>query len=96
MLRPLNVSGGGTASLSAELRVMRGTLAQGPQNRPKCWRGESSEESVNETMIRIFLIVVLAGLVVLAAAMVMLGTYPPDPASHSVEKVLPNDKFQSH
>ena len=30
------------------------------------------------------------------AAVVMLGTYPPSPASHPVEKVLPNDKFQGH
>ncbi len=47
-------------------------------------------------MIRIFLFVVLAGLVVLGAAMVMLGEYPPNPTTHSVEKVLPNDKFQSN
>ncbi len=44
-------------------------------------------------MIRIFLFVVLAGLVVLGAAMVMLGAYPPNPTTHAVEKVLPNDKF---
>ena len=47
-------------------------------------------------MIRIFLIVLAAGLVVLAAAVVFLGENPPTPATHPVEKVLPNDKFQSH
>ena len=47
-------------------------------------------------MIRIFLIVFAAGLVVLAAAVVILGAYPPSPTTHPVEKVLPNDKFQSH
>lgn len=47
-------------------------------------------------MTRIFLIVVAAGLVVLAAAVVILGSYPPNPVTHPVEKVLPNDKFQSH
>ena len=46
-------------------------------------------------MIRIFLIVVAAGLVLLGIAVVFLGTYPPNPAPHPVEKVLPNDKFQS-
>jgi hypothetical protein len=47
-------------------------------------------------MIRIFLIVIFAGLVILGAAMVMLGEYPPNPVQHPVEKTLPNDKFQSH
>ena len=47
-------------------------------------------------MIRIFLIVVAAGVVILGAAAVFLGFNPPNPASHPVEKVLPNDKFQSH
>jgi hypothetical protein len=47
-------------------------------------------------MIRIFLIVIAAGLVILAAAAVMLGEYPPQPVTHPVEKVLPNDKFQTH
>ena len=47
-------------------------------------------------MIRIFLIVMAAGLIVSGAAVVILGTYPPNPAPHPVEKVLPNDKFQSH
>ena len=47
-------------------------------------------------MIRILLIVVAAGLVVIGAAVVMLGEYPPTPTQHPVEKVLPNDKFQGH
>jgi hypothetical protein len=47
-------------------------------------------------MIRFFLIVIAAGAIVIGAAVVMLGTYPPSPASHPVEKVLPNDKFQGH
>jgi hypothetical protein len=46
-------------------------------------------------MIRIFLIVLAAGLVVIGAAVVILGSFPPNPASHPVERVLPNDKFQS-
>ena len=54
-----------------------------------------SLESVEQTMIRIFLIVVAAGLVILGATVVFLGSYPPNPTSHPVEKVLPNDKFPS-
>ena len=46
-------------------------------------------------MIRIFLIVVAAGAVVLGATVLMLGVWPPNPTPHPVEKVLPNDKFQS-
>jgi hypothetical protein len=47
-------------------------------------------------MIRIFVFVVAAGLVVLAATAVFLAVYPPNPPPHPVEKVLPNEKFQSH
>ena len=46
-------------------------------------------------MIRIFLIVVAAGLVILGATVVFLGSYPPNPSSRPIEKVLPNDKFPS-
>ena len=46
-------------------------------------------------MIRIFLAVVAAGLLLLAVGVVMLGVFPPNPQPHAVEKVLPNDKFQS-
>jgi hypothetical protein len=47
-------------------------------------------------MIRIFLAVVVAGLLLLAVAVLMLGVYPPAPHTQSVEKVVPNDKFQTH
>ena len=47
-------------------------------------------------MVRIFLIVVAAGLIILGATVVFLGMYPPNPTPKSVERVLPNDKFQSH
>jgi hypothetical protein len=47
-------------------------------------------------MTRIFLIVVAAGLVLIGIAVVYLGTFPPNPAPHPVERVLPNDKFQSN
>jgi hypothetical protein len=47
-------------------------------------------------MTRIFLIVVTAGLVLIGVAVVYLGTFPPNPTPHPVEKVLPNEKFQSN
>jgi hypothetical protein len=42
-----------------------------------------------------FLIVVAVGLVLIGIAIVVLGAFPPDPHAHSVQKVLPNDKFQT-
>jgi hypothetical protein len=47
-------------------------------------------------MIRIFLFVVAAGLVLMGIGLVMLGTFPPTPQPHAVEKVVPNDKFTAH
>jgi hypothetical protein len=47
-------------------------------------------------MIRIFLAVVVAGLLLLAVGVLMLGVFPPTPHTQSVEKVVPNDKFQTH
>jgi hypothetical protein len=47
-------------------------------------------------MIRIFLFVVLAGLVALAGGVLMLGVFPPTPHPQAVEKVVPNDKFTTH
>jgi hypothetical protein len=52
--------------------------------------------SLDHRMIRIFLIVVVAGLVLLGVGVLMLGAFPPNPHPQTVEKVLPNDKFQSH
>ncbi len=45
-------------------------------------------------MTRIFLIVVAAGLLLLAVGMVLLGAFPPNPPPQAVEKTLPNDRFQ--
>ncbi len=42
------------------------------------------------------MIVLVAGLVVVGVAVVLLGSFPPTPTSHPVERVLPNDKFQTH
>jgi hypothetical protein len=44
-------------------------------------------------MIRIFLFVVLAGLVALAGGVLVLGIFPPSPHPQAVEKVVPNDRF---
>lgn len=47
-----------------------------------------------KAMTRIFLIVVAAGLLLLAVGMVLLGAFPPNPQPQAVEKTLPNDRFQ--
>ena len=47
-------------------------------------------------MIRIFLAVVAAGLLMLAVGVALLGVFPPSPHVQTVEKVVPNDKFQTH
>jgi hypothetical protein len=47
-------------------------------------------------MIRIFLFVVALGLVLMAGGMAYVGMFPPTPVPHSVEKLVPNDKFASH
>jgi hypothetical protein len=46
-------------------------------------------------MLRTFLIILAAGLIALAAGLAYLGAFPPAPHVQTVEKVLPNDKFQS-
>lgn len=47
-------------------------------------------------MNRFFLLVVAIGLLVIGAAVFVLGAFPPTPVPHPVQKVLPNDRFQSH
>ena len=47
-------------------------------------------------MTRIFLIVVVAGVLRLSVGALILGAFPPNPSPHQVEKVLPNDRFQTH
>lgn len=47
-------------------------------------------------MIRIFLAVVVVGLLLIGVGVLMLGAFPPQPHPQAVEKVLPNDKFQTH
>ena len=46
-------------------------------------------------MSRMFLIIVAVGLVVIAVGVVVLGTFPPNPQPQPVQKVLPNDRFQT-
>ena len=47
-------------------------------------------------MFRIFLAVIGAGLIILVGGSLILGAFPPNPQPHPVEKVVPNDKFNSH
>jgi hypothetical protein len=44
-------------------------------------------------MRRIFLLVLALGAVLLAALLLALGAFPPEPSPHPVQKVLPNDRF---
>lgn len=46
-------------------------------------------------MSRIFLIVVAVGLVVIAVGVLVLGAFPPSPHQQPVQRVLPNDRFQT-
>jgi hypothetical protein len=45
-------------------------------------------------MGRLFLMVILLGLVVASVGLVMLGAFPPEPHLQQIQKVLPNDRFQ--
>jgi hypothetical protein len=45
-------------------------------------------------MRRLLLLAAVVGLIILALIMLVLGTFPPDPRPHAVEKVLPNDQFR--
>jgi hypothetical protein len=47
-------------------------------------------------MARVFLIVIAAFLGVLVVGLVYLGAFPPTPHVQTVEKVLPNDHFQTN
>jgi hypothetical protein len=47
-------------------------------------------------MRRPLLIVVLLGLIAVVVGLFVLGEFPPQPQPKQVEKVLPNDRFQSH
>jgi hypothetical protein len=47
-------------------------------------------------MMRAFLIILAAGLIALAAGVAYLGAFPPAPHVQTIEKLLPNDKFQGH
>ena len=86
------------ASFKAVLRVMAADASTPSAGQAKMAqrRIRTNERTATPTMIRIFLIVILAGLIALGVAVLMLGEYPPNPTPHPVEKVLPNDKFQSH
>ncbi len=57
---------------------------------------ESRQPSIGEAMARLFMIVAAGGLLLLVGGGVYLGTFPPTPASHAVEKVLSNASFHPH
>ena len=45
-------------------------------------------------MARLFLFVVLLGLVIGAIGLAVMGAFPPEPRTQQIQKVLPNDRFQ--
>lgn len=46
-------------------------------------------------MRRIFLLILLLGLVVFGVAFLALGAFPPTPSNQTIQRVLPNDRFHS-
>lgn len=46
-------------------------------------------------MGRVFLIVFLGGLLIVAVLVLALGEFPPHPHPQTVQTVLPNDRFPS-
>ena len=47
-------------------------------------------------MIRTFLMVVVAVVILVIGGLLVVGIFPPSPQPHTVEKVVPNDKFTTH
>ena len=47
-------------------------------------------------MRQLTLIVLLAAVVLVGAAVVFLGAFPPRPHTQPVDHVLPNDRFGTH
>ncbi len=47
-------------------------------------------------MIRVFLFVIALGAVLLAAGIVYLGMFPPNPAPRTVQTTIPVNKIQGH
>lgn len=45
-------------------------------------------------MRRVLMFVLLAGVLLGVIALVLLGTFPPQPQPQQVQRVLPNDRFQ--
>lgn len=45
-------------------------------------------------MTRIVLIVLALGLLAAGGGLLYLGAFPPDPKTQTIEKTLPNDRFQ--
>ena len=47
-------------------------------------------------MRRVFLLVVAAGLVLIVIVALVMGLFPPGPRTEQIQRVLPNDRFQTH
>src|SRR5271157_5100545 len=94
MLRPATAGGSGAVSFRAVLRGMAADASTRPYRAAKS--PPESQRAATDAMSRIFLVVVVAGLVLIGVAVVILCAFPPHPSPHEVQRVLPNDKFQGH
>ena len=45
-------------------------------------------------MARIFIVVVVLGLLAMVVGIVVLGAFPPDPHPQQIQRTLPNDRFK--
>jgi hypothetical protein len=45
-------------------------------------------------MTRIFIVVVVLGLLAMGAGIIALGAFPPEPHPQQIQKTLPNDRFK--
>ena len=45
-------------------------------------------------MARIFIVVVVLGLLAMGVGIIALGAFPPDPHPQQIQKTLPNDRFK--
>src|SRR4051794_19872258 len=77
MLRPVRVSGSGIVSRRAVLRVMVAKASTTPARQATPLPHTAG--ALDRAMIRIFLVVVAAGLLLLAVGVLILGAFPPNP-----------------
>ena len=86
-------AGGGAAWAAAVLRVMAGKASTTTVARATPVR--ACHGSAHRVRGRGLLIILLVLLLVAVTGIAYLGLYPPNPAPKAVQKVVPNEKFQT-